>query len=208
MEVAAPSASGELYAYPIASKVTIAQDQLNRVLMLSGDEVKVKKDYSVRLDRYYGYYGKDAPINATLALAFYNKEDSGLGLPLPNGTVRVYEPAEETGARYIGAAGIRDTAVDGRVDLTLSNVFDITALPKLLSTQKVDKRRTRQSFAVKLSNQKASPVELRVVKSFGNKWVIERESDKSAKIDAYTNQWRIQMPAKSEKTLMFSVVTG
>jgi hypothetical protein len=46
------------------------------------------------------------------------------------------------------------------------------------------------------------------VKSFGGRWTIERESDKSSKLDAYTAQWKVQMPAKSEKTLMFTVVTG
>lgn len=203
-----PVAAGELYAYPIGSKVTIEQDQLNRVKMIACDAVTVKKDYSVRLDDYRVYTRSRTPIHATLALAFYNKKESGIGLPLPRGTVRVYEPSAEGPSRYVGASEIPDTAVDGRIDLTLSNVFDVSASPRLVSTQKVDNRRTRNRYEVILSNQKAGPVELRVVKDFGGKWIIEQESDKSVKLNAYTNQWSILIPAKGEHRLTFSVVMG
>ncbi len=203
-----PFSTGELYAYPIDAKVDIKQDQLNRVRMLVGDTVTVKKDYSVRLDDYRYGASQNAPINATLALAFLNKKEAGLGLPLPRGTVRVYEPGSDRDVRYVGAAGLSDTPLEGRIDLTLSNVFDVTALPKLVSTQKVGKNQWRKAYFVELSNQKAGPVELRIVKPFGGKWVIEKESAKSTKLNAYTAQWSVNLPPKSKTKLEFVVLAG
>ena len=215
--VAAPTNLGELHAYPIKSPATIAQDQINRLRMLYGPSVKVKKDYSVRLGtNAYGYSyneygnpnGSPQRQNAQLAISFFNKVQDGLGLPLPRGAVRLYEPDQAGASRYIGAATIGDTPEKGRVDLTVSSVFDVTAETTIVKVQKVDRRHTRQTVKTVLSNRKRVPIELRVVEDFSGPWRIETESHKSSRLSAGTNQWRITIPAGGEVVLKFAVVKG
>lgn len=210
--VAGAGVAGELYAYPVKAAATIAPDQMNRVRMLYSPNVAVQRDYSVRLgnDYYYNNYsgsqGSPRRQNATLAIRFVNDEKSGLGAPLPKGAVRVYEPDANGAPRYIGAASVGDTPKQGRVNLTLTNVFDVTSESRLVRTVRVDKKHIRWDYEAVLRNAKKSPITLRVVHSLGGK--IVSESVKSTKLDARTMQWKVPIPAGGETKLTYSVLFG
>lgn len=207
-----PYAMGELYAYPYTSTATIRQDQMNRVRMMGSEKLGIKRVYSVALPvvyRDYVYFGNpDHRIPATLGLNFKNAVDSGLGLPLPAGAVRVYEPDETGNVRYIGAASISDTPKDARVNLTLTNVFDVYARIKQVSAKKVDKKHTSRVVEISISNEKQAAVELRLVQSFGGTWKIQSESAKSQKLNSTLNQWTISIPASGEVKVRYTVLLG
>ena len=201
--------TGELYEYPVEARVSIAPDQSNRVKMHEVDAVPIKKDYSVRLPYlYYGeYYGENqARINAVLAISFKNEKAAGLGLPLPAGAFRIYEPDSSGTQRYIGAATMDDTPKDTGAFLTLSNVFDVYAQPRIKGSNVLDKHHVRKVLEIALRNSKAIPVTLRVVQPAEGKWTIQSESDKSTRPDSSTIQWLITVPAESEKTVNASLV--
>ncbi|RYG43686.1 DUF4139 domain-containing protein, partial [bacterium] len=208
---ARPQAMGELYAYPYKSTATIRQDQMNRVRMMGSDSVEVKRVYSIALPYVYRDYGSFVPdqrLTATMGINFVNAEKSGLGLPLPAGAVRVYEPDADGSPRYIGAATLGDTPKDARVSLELTNVFDVYAQARQVSAQRLDKRRTRRSIEVTVTNEKSQPVEVRLVQYLGGPWKIENETHKSGKLNAGTNQWEVMVPAGGETKLRYSVIFG
>lgn len=200
--------SGELYAYPIDLPATIAPEEMNRVRMFVSTQVPVKKDYSVRLDPYGGYDGRPSRQNATLTLDFTNSKESELGMPLPQGTARAYEPDASGAAQYIGAADIRDTPKDQLVSLTLSNVFDVTSQAKLVKTRRLDKRHEQRDYAVTLANAKKVPVVLRVVQAFEGDFAVTTESQKSKRLNAREAQWTVTIPAGGDVKLTFSVRVG
>ena len=205
-----PTAMGELYAYPYTSTATIRQDQMNRVRMMGSEKLTVKRVYSVALPvvyRDYAYFGNpDHRTPATLGLNFMNSVDSGLGLPLPAGAVRVYEPDETGNVRYIGAASISDTPKDARVNMTLTNVFDVYARIKQISAKRIDKKHTLRVVEITINNEKKSAVELRLVQSFGGTWKIQSESAKSQKLNSTLNQWTMSIPPSGEMKLRYSVL--
>ncbi|MBC8066210.1 MAG: DUF4139 domain-containing protein [Chlorobia bacterium] len=206
-------AMGELYAYPYKSTATIQQDQMNRVRMMGSETVQVMRVYSVALpgiSRDYVEFNSnpDHRISATMGINFANLEKSGLGKPMPAGAIRVYEPDKEGAVRYIGAATLGDTPKDARVSLTLTDVFDVYARARQVSAKKIDRRRTSREVEVKLSNEKSRPVELRLVQNFGNVWKVVSESSKSQKLNAWSNQWKVTIPAGGEAKLRYTVVLG
>lgn len=208
-----PQAMGELYAYPYKSTATIRQDQMNRVRMMDSGAVKVKKVYSVALpsvSRDYTSIGgnPDRRISATMGLNFDNAENSGLGQPLPAGAIRVYEPDASGAVRYIGAASISDTPKDARVNMTLTEVFDVYARVKQVKTQKIDKKQTSREIEITLNNEKSRPVEVRLVQGFGGTWRLASESTKGKKLNAWSNQWIISVPAGGEAKLRYVAVLG
>ena len=205
-----PMSMGELVAYPYKSTATIRQEQMNRVRMMEAEKARIARDYSVRLPWNAQYPGgaSDQRVKATLAINFTNDEASGLGLPLPSGAVRVYEPSDSGAPNYIGAASISDTPKGGRVSLTLTNVFDVYAQPKLLVAKRVDKRHVRNSVEVRVHNMKKSAVQVRLVQGFWGSWKIESESIKSTRPDGGTAQWMVPVPAGGEVVLKFAVVVS
>ncbi|MCB8932883.1 MAG: DUF4139 domain-containing protein [Fimbriimonadaceae bacterium] len=201
---------GELVAYPYKSTATIRQGQMNRVRMMEANEAKLVRDYSVRLPASAQISGgaSDQRIRATLAINFTNDESSGLGFPLPAGAVRVYETSDAGTPDSIGAAGIPDTPKNARASLTLTNVFNVYALPKLVQSQQVDKRHLRRRVEVHLHNEKKRAVDVRLVEGFYSAWKIESESSKSTKLDSSTAQWKVSVPAGGETVVKFSVLLG
>lgn len=208
-----PQAMGELIAYPYKSTATIKQDQTNRVRMMGSDEVRVKRVYSVALpeiERDYASFNAnpDARINATMGINFQNAKGSGLGLPLPGGTIRVYEPDSTGAARYVGAATMGDTPKDANVSLELTSSFDVYAHARQVSAQRVDKRHTRRTVEVTVFNEKARPTDVRLVEGLGDHWRIESETVKGTKLNSSTDQWTLPVTAGGKATLRYTVLLG
>ncbi|RYG37795.1 DUF4139 domain-containing protein [bacterium] len=206
-----PEAVGELYAYPYKSTATIRQDQMNRVRMMGSESVEVKRVYSIALPTMYREYGEFAPdrrLTATMGINFANAEKTGLGLPLPAGAVRVYEPDSKGAVRYVGAASIGNTPKNARISLELTNVFDVYAQARQVSAQRIDKRRTRRTVEVTLHNEKIKPVAVRLVQYLGEPWKLEAETHKSGRLNGGTNEWKVTVPAGGEAKLRYSVIFG
>jgi hypothetical protein len=203
--VDAPVAMGELYAYPMKASASIAQDQSNRVRMIESDAVEVHKDYSIRIAGLgtsgYEDQGPDKRHSATVAIGFHNTEKNHLGVPLPAGAVRVYEPTENGSLTYIGAAQIEDTPAKASVFLTLSNVFDVFAQNKAVKQHKIDRHNLDESFEITVHNDKKTAVTVRVVQGMEGRWKIIDESDKSTKPDASTAQWKINLKPGEERVI-------
>ncbi|MEX2244300.1 MAG: DUF4139 domain-containing protein [Fimbriimonadaceae bacterium] len=198
---------GELIAYPYESKATLRNNQTNRVLMMDAPKVTVARDYAIRLP-YYGTTDPQQRLKATLSLAFKNTEDAGLGKPLPAGSVRVYEPVKGGAPNYIGAAAIGNTPKDDRIDLTLSEVFNVYARAKTTETKKLDKKRTQFTYEVTVTNEKDKPLDVRVVRDFYGAWTITNESLKSTRPSAASAQWVLTVPAGGSTVLTYTVVVG
>jgi hypothetical protein len=207
---AAPQALGELYAYPYESTATVRQNQTNRVLMMSAAQVKAERDYAITLPtfgRWYSDMGDPSHrFQATLGLNFANSDKAGLGQPLPMGSVRVYEPSTGGAPVYIGAAGIGNTPKDGKVHLTLSDVFDIYATAKIVKKRAIDKRRSEYSFEAVIHNEKKQAMDVRLVQSFYDKFVFSAQSVKGKKMPNGTTEWKVNVPAGGETKLTYTVV--
>jgi len=204
-----PESAGELYAYPYKVAATIRPDQMNRVRMMGSDQVKIVRDYAIRLggfDTSNFYTRPEQRLTATLSLKFKNTKESGLGLPLPGGAVRVYEPNPSGTVRYIGAATIGNTPTDANVSATLTNVFDIYAQTKLVATKKVDRRTTSRLVEVLLHNEKTHGVKVRLVQDFWGKWKIAEETFASKRLNANAAQWEITIPKGSTTKLTYKVL--
>jgi hypothetical protein len=203
---------GELYSYDLPDNATISQNQTNRVKVLTSDKVLVKKDYALRLPPLGpAYYGNNTMpsnsqnINATLSISFNNLLKNGLGEPLPEGAVRVYEAGKDGTPTNIGAADIPDTPRKAGAYLTLSSVFDVYGQMKALSAKKVDRKTVDEKIEIDLTNQKAGPIDLRVVEEMGSHWKVMDETDKSTKTNPNENQWKVHLKPGENKKILATV---
>lgn len=207
---AAPQAVGELYAYKVPAAASVGQEQMNRVMMFEGARVPIKRDYSIRLSPMggydYGYYSQSNPKhdNANLAISFVNDQQSGLGMPLPSGAMRIYDAVNGTPAP-VGAASLGDTPKQQHVNLTLSEVFDVTSDSKIVSSKRIDKRTIRKVFETVLHNEKKTPVEVRLVQDFYGKKKVVSESDKGAQITSSSRQWKVTVEPGVDKKLTWTM---
>jgi hypothetical protein len=199
--------TGELFSYPVDASATLLRDQESRVKMISAAGVAVTRDYSIRLPSAYSYHSAAAErrIPATLAIHFLNREQDRLGLPLPGGAVRVYEPDEAGNPMYIGAAEISDTPKDTKVYLTLSNVFNIYAQHRLVKNERLDRHTVRQHIEVTVKNEKSVPAEVRLVHDFWGNWKMASSSVEGQKLNSASYQWTVTVPAGGEQKISYQV---
>jgi len=138
-------------------------------------------------------------------MSFKNREVDGLGQPLPHGALRIYEPDSHGTLRYGGASSIQDTPKDEKIDLTLASSFDLFSEQRVVSRKQIDKRTVRKEIELTLHNDKAAPVDIRVVQGFSGGWKIVQESRKHVNLNAYETQWTVPLPAESKTKLTYSV---
>ncbi|MCX6381072.1 MAG: hypothetical protein NT023_16645 [Armatimonadetes bacterium] len=207
----APQALGDLHAYTVKTPTTVVQEQMNRLLMLGSKAVKVIRDYNTGfppLQSYYGFWdGTSAAHKCTtaVALTFYNTEKNGLGEPLPNGAIRLYEPDASGVSQYIGAGSIGDTPKEEKIYLTLSSAFDVFSEWRLVQNKKIDKKTVQKVIEVTMHNQKGRSVELRAIQDYQGYWKMLEESEKSVKLNAFQSQWTVKVPANSKTVLRYTV---
>ena len=215
MEVSAngfadPVAVGELYAFPYESTATVRQNQTNRVLMMSSAKVTAERDYAISLPTVSRWYGANIDPShrhqAKLGLNFVNSAESGLGQPLPMGSIRVYESATSGAPVYIGAAPIDNTPKDGKIHLTLSDVFDVYANAKIIKKRAINKKQIEYTFEAVIHNEKKNAVDVRLVQMFYDNFTFPAQSVQGRKLGTGQQEWKVNVPAGGEVKLTYTVV--
>ncbi|MDI6401760.1 hypothetical protein QLX67_07130 [Balneolaceae bacterium ANBcel3] len=83
-----PESFSDFYVYDMDGKHTLKDQLVYQLPLLRAEEVRYTKIYR-HTARPFGQSGRDFQ-NAVITYEFKNEEDSGLGLPLANGSARVY----------------------------------------------------------------------------------------------------------------------
>jgi hypothetical protein len=142
-------------------------------------------------------------------LQFRNESESGLGVPLPSGRIRVnqLDPADDS-LEFIGEAVIDHTPKDEEVLIRLGSAFDVVGERKQTDFR-VDTARKwmEETIAVELRNHKDDPVEVLVKENLYRwvNWEIVEASHPWDKIDARTIHFPVEVPANGEIEVTYRV---
>lgn len=118
-------AIGDYHLYRLAERTDVLAAQRKQLMLL--------QPRSVRLERLYlhkagaGIDSADAPQPTTILLRAPNDAEHGLGLPLPAGTLRVYEQHRDAGPLLTQIAETTDTAErnEWRVEIGASEAVSV-----------------------------------------------------------------------------------
>ena len=204
----------EYHLYTLERTTTLADNQTKQVALLRAAGTPVVKELVLAGEPHY--YGSSAgeigrKLKAGVFIEFDNRETVGLGMPLPQGVVRVYQRDAEGRAQFIGEDRIDHTPKNEKVRLRLGNAFDVTA-DKKQTDFKVREQPGRSSafesaYEIVLRNAKAEPVTVTVREPVPGDWTMLQESQRHAKVAAGTAQWRVTVPAGGSSTLSYRVLT-
>lgn len=207
---APPMAQEELFEYhlyTLGRPTTIGDNQTKQVAMLSGAGIPVVKEYRlVNIGTAYNYpLGDMARVNATVRMAFDNKEADHLGMPLPKGTVRVYKNDSGGQALFVGEDAIDHTPKGETVHLDLGQAFDVTAQPKQTEFEQLSDRVFEAAFEIEVKNAKKEPVTVTVAEQFPAQWKMIDESLPHQKVQAFQAEWQVPVPAEGSTKLKYRV---
>ena len=186
----------EYHLYTLEKPVTLMNSQTKQISFLSADAVPLQKEL---------LFDSSKGNNARVVLNIDNSKAGGLGISLPRGTVRVYQLDSESQLQFIGEDQIDNIPIGEKIKVTLGNVFDIIAKRIQTDFEQVNNNVSRTSYEIELNNSKSDAQNVTVVEHCYGNWKIIKNSDSYKKIDAFTVEFRVSVPAKDTKTISYTV---
>lgn len=186
----------EYHLYTLEKLTNLKNNHIKQLSLLSADSVPVRKELV--------FEGQiDDKIRTIIHID--NSEVKGLGIPLPNGVIRVYGADSEGQLQFLGEDQIDHTPKDKQIKLTVGHSFDVTGKRTQTNYEKVSNDLERTSYNIELNNSKSEAQDVTVVERFYGDWQIIESSDKYEKTDAFTTEFRISVPANTKKTISYTV---
>jgi hypothetical protein len=199
----------EYHLYTLGRRTSIENNESKQISLLSAAGVPVERRYVVNGDS--GYYHSAADPGAIIKdpvevyYKFQNEEKSGLGMPLPAGTVRVYEADSHGGVLFIGEDQIDHTPKDESVDLHVGNAFDIVAERKQTDYQAISNRVSELEYEITLRNHKDVPITVEVNEPIGGDWQMLSSTFEATKTGAFAAQFQVSVAPNGTAVLRYRV---
>ena len=210
---AAPQMSQEAFSeyhlYTLARKTTVNNAETKQVSMLGATAFPVQKRYVV--DGNYAYYRSaqrtGAPIKDDVEVfyQFRNEEKAGLGMPMPAGTVRVYQADSKGGLQFVGEDRIGHTPRDETINLKIGNAFDIVCERKQVDFERIANDVYEFGYQVTLRNHKDIAVTVEVNEPIGGSWRMLNSTHPFEKTAAFAAQFKVPVAANGTSTLDYRV---
>ena len=136
---------------------------------------------------------------------FKNDEKSSLGMPLPAGTVRVYQADSKGGIQFVGEDRIDHTPKDETLKIHVGNAFDVVCERKETDYKKIASNVIELEYQITLRNHKDSAVTVEVREPIGGDWEVLNSNFKWTKLDATTLGFSIPVEKDGTATLDYRV---
>ena len=213
----------EYHLYTLKRPATLRNDEIKQVEFVRAAGVQTKIIYvydgvKTDWDRYRGHGGANLNDNDELGVSssttvkivreFMNSAGNKLGIPLPRGKIRFYR-ADGANLEFTGENLIGHTPKDELVKVYTGEAFDLVGERKRTDF-KVDRANNwaSETFEIVLRNRKEEAVNIRVVEHLyrSAQWEVKANDADFIKIDSNEIQFRVDVPAESERKVNYTVV--
>ena len=199
----------DYHLYTLARRTTINNAETKQVSMLGATSFPVLKRYVVNGQAMYYRNAQNpgSPIRDEVQVFYQlkNQEASGLGMPLPAGTVRVYQADSKNALQFVGEDRIVHTPKDETVNLKIGNAFDVVCDRKQTDFQKISTNVYEMEFEVTIRNHKTTPVSVEVNEPIGGTWRMLQSSYRWTKTDAWAAQFTVPVGVDGTSVLRYRV---
>jgi hypothetical protein len=202
-------AFSEYHLYSLARRTSIFDQESKQISLLNASRFPLHKVYVVNGQSYYyrSVAQPGAPLKDPVQVfyKFKNEDKAGLGMPLPAGTVRVYQADSHGGALFVGEDHIDHTPKDENISLHIGNAFDIVAERKQTDYKKLSDRVYEFEYEITLRNHKDAPITVEVNEPIGGDWEMVSSSYTSTKTAAFAAQFQVPVAKDGTSVLRYRV---
>ncbi len=216
MAVPAPSqpefvqeAISEYHLYTLERRTNLRQNETKQISLLASTGVNIAKVFEVDGQSFY-YRNAQRPGEpfkdpVQVHLKFKNSQQNSLGLPLPAGTVRVYQGDSKGRVQFIGEDHIGHTAKDETLDLHIGNAFDVVEERKQTDFRSYGSNTYEMEYQITLRNHKPEPITVLVNEPIGGDWTMLESNFKYEKTAAFAARFTVPVTAEGESVLKYRV---
>jgi hypothetical protein len=228
---------GDLRAYPIAGRTTIANAQTKQVSFLDVSGVPARKGYEFR-NAWMG--ASTEAQSASSILRFSNARQDGIGAALPAGIMRVYMRDTRGQAQFIGESEITHLPAGSLLSMSTGEAFDVKVQAVVESRREITTDEWERSSRWKViapdgkvtetrvevprtfyetemryivTNARNVPVTVDVVQGLASWWWfrdvrVPSESIVGSQEGADTRRWEVPVPANGKAELSVKFLTA
>ena len=204
----------EYHLYTFPTPTTIEENETKQLELLSAAEVGTRRRLIVDASgQYFSFYRPSRPgaggatneTAAAVVLEVENAEANNMGMPLPQGTVRVYKSDRRGNLQFLGEDRIEHTPRGETLKLYIGDAFDVVATRREVSQRRISDREREVTVEVEVRNRKEVPAEVDVVERvFWGEWEITESSVPHDRVDSRTAQFTVRLAAGETETVRYT----
>jgi hypothetical protein len=202
-------AFNEYHLYTLDRRTSVMNDETKQVSLLNASSIPLEKTYEVDgRDYYYRTPMRTgAPVKDPVQVyyKFKNSDKSSLGMPLPAGTMRIYQADARGDALFAGEDNIGHTPKDEEVSLHAGNAFDVVAERKETDYHSSGGNNYEMEYEITLRNHKDVPINVLVNEPIGGDWEILNSTYKWTKTAAFAAQFSVPVDKDGTSVLKYRV---
>jgi len=208
----------EYHVYDVQRPVTVRDRQTKQIAFVQAPDVQVEKRYVLaggpdivpRAGQAISNpdYGIGERYNAKVTVRFKNSTESGLGIPLPKGTIRVYKEDRDGGAEFVGEDQIKHTPRDEEISLYLGDAFDVIGERRQTRFRQIGEQQIEESLEIQVRNHKEEAVLVHVIEHLfrAQDAQILESSEPFEQLDANTIEFELPVEADGEAQITYTVM--
>jgi hypothetical protein len=205
----AREAFSEYHLYSLGRPTTLLENETKQISMLSGTGIPVRKVFVVNGQNFYyrNRQSPGSPLKDDVRVFYRLKNDaaSGLGAPLPAGTIRVYQADAHGGVQFAGEDRIDHTPKDEELTLEIGKAFDVVCERKQTDFSRIADNVYEMAFEITLRNHKAAPITVEVNEPIAGDWRMLHSSVPATKTDAFAARFAVPVAADGTSVLSYRV---
>lgn len=196
------------HLYTLDRPATLPNHESKQIRLLGASGVRISRTYEVNGQSYY-YRNPEpgAPRHdpVEMHVKFENSKTNSLGMPLPAGTVRVYQSDSAGLEQLLGEASIQHTPEDETLNLNVGSAFDVVEERKQTDYQRRGPHAAESSYEVTLRNHQSQPIQVEVNEPFQGDWQILNSNFPYEKTSAFSARFKVPVKAGGAAVLKYRV---
>ncbi|MEE9573992.1 MAG: hypothetical protein V3W20_13135 [Candidatus Neomarinimicrobiota bacterium] len=189
---------GDYYIYSISNDLDLLANESITVRLYDAREISFKKTY---LFENYEQAQREEPL--VVEIKIDNTEENNLDLPLPQGTIELYQTMKNGQLEFLGEDRLKQVPKGATAKLIAGRAFDVVGKRRVLNYDR-QRKSEEASIEVKITNTKDQDANIKVIEKISGEWVVRDESTMYMKEDASTIYFPITVPANSEMLITYT----
>ena len=187
----------DYHLYELQHTVDLKNKEIKQVSMFEEIGCKIEKQY---IFSNYHYENIEMPLEVKLKIS--NTKDNYLGIPLPEGVVRIFKKDIDKTLQLVGEDNIKHTSKNDTLKLTVGKAFDVKGKRSVLDEKRMN-RSEEKYIEIKIANNKDEKVSVVVEELHDNDWDVLDATARYVKKSNRKLYFNIDVNANSSKTIKY-----
>lgn len=210
MALAAPAAAdgasvSEVQGYQLftlPNRYTLNANSTQRVPLLSAKALPAKVNYQIRHPTYHGMRRGVEQQYAQQQLRF-DLDENLIDKPLPAGEVELFKRDSQNNLQFVGSQRLGQYSPGQQIELNYGEVFDLRSERRQTEYQR-NGNTYLQGYEVRMINGANEARALEYLVDVNEQWSLV-DSSQLATVDGMQARWLLEVPAKGELTLSYTL---